>query len=130
MSRALIILTSSANRERAQKLCREAPTGTRVEFKAARRTLPQNSKMWAMLTDISRQVTWHGSKYKPDDWKTIFLNGLARERRTVPSIDGEGWVSLERSSSNLTKAEMSELIELMFAFGAQHFVQFKEDVSW
>ena len=28
---------------------------TRVEFKGPKRTLDQNSRMWAMLTDVSRQ---------------------------------------------------------------------------
>ena len=127
MSRALIILNGKAERERAVRLVCDAPPGTRVEFKAAKRSLDQNSKMWAMLTEIASQLKWHGTKLRPDDWKLIFLDGLRRELRVVPNIDGTGFVNLGRSSSDLTKQEMADLIELMHAFGAQHGVVFKED---
>lgn len=127
MSRAAIILNSTADRERAHALLAKAPTGTRVEFKAAKRSLDQNSRMWAMLTEVSRQVQWHGVKLRPDDWKLVFMDGLKRELRLVPNIDGNGFVNLGRSSSDLSKAEMSDLIELVFQFGANHGVKFLDD---
>lgn len=100
--------------------------GDRVEFKRARRSLPQNDRMWAMLTEIARQVEWYGSKLTPDDWKLIFLDGLKRELRCVPSLDKRGVVNLGRSSSDLTKEEMSDLMELIAAFGAEHGVVFSD----
>jgi hypothetical protein len=126
MSRALITLHGAADRERARALLAKAPTGTRVEFKAAKRTLDQNSRMWAMLTEVARQVEWHGMKLRPDDWKLIFLDSLKRELRLVPNLDGTAFVNLGRSSSDLTKAEMSELMELIAAFGANHGVTFHD----
>ncbi len=126
MSRALITLHGAADRERARALLAKAPTGTRIEFKAAKRTLDQNSRMWAMLTEVSRQVEWHGLKLRPDDWKLIFMDALKRELRLVPNIEGNGFVNLGRSSSDLTKAEMSDLIELIMAFGANHKVVFQD----
>jgi hypothetical protein len=124
VSRALITLHGAADRERARALLAKAPTGTRIEFKAAKRTLDQNSRMWAMLTEVARQVDWHGMKLRPDDWKLIFMDGLKRELRLVPNIEGNGFVNLGRSSSDLTKAEMSDLIELIFQFGSNHDVKF------
>lgn len=124
MTRAVVVLNSQTERERAAKWARTAPAGTRVEFKQAKRTLPQNDRMWAMLTDVARQLTWHGLRLSPDDWKLIFLDALKREVRMVPNIDGNGFVNLGRSSSDLTKAEMADLIEIIFAFGAQHDVVF------
>lgn len=128
MSRALITLHGAADRERARMLLAKAPTGTRIEFKAAKRTLDQNSRMWAMLTEVSRQVEWHGLKLRPDDWKLIFLDALKRELRLVPNIEGTGFVNLGRSSSDLTKAEMSDLIEVIMAFGANHGVIFRDQL--
>lgn len=127
MSRASIILNSAADLARAQALLAKAPRGTRVEFKAAKRSLDQNSRMWAMLTEVSRQVQWHGVKLRPDDWKLVFMDGLKRELRLVPNIDGNGFVNLGRSSSDLSKAEMSELMELIADFGANHGVTFRYD---
>lgn len=127
MSRALLILTSPVERTKAANFVMRAPTGTRVEFKAAKRTLDQNSRMWAMLTDVATQVPWHGVKLRPDDWKLIFLDALKQELRMVPNIDGTGFVNLGRSSSDLSKSEMSDLMELIAAFGAQHDVKFHDD---
>lgn len=126
MGRALITLRNKADRERASRWIDKAPFGTRVEFKASKRSPPQNDRMWAMLTDIATQLKWHGISLAPDDWKLVFLDALKREARFVPNIDGTGFVNLGRSSSDLSKEEMSELIELIFAFGAQHGVKFNE----
>lgn len=126
MSRALLILNSAHARKLATAWVSSAPHGTRLEFKEAKRTLPQNSRMWAMLTEVARQLSWHGLRLSPDDWKLIFLDALKREVRMVPNLDGNGFVSLGRSSSDLSKAEMSDLMELISAFGSQHGVVFSD----
>lgn len=56
MSRALIIVKCEADKARAAHWCNIAPEGTRIEFKKAKRSLEQNEKMWAMLTEIASQV--------------------------------------------------------------------------
>jgi hypothetical protein len=124
MSRHLLTIHSAAERARAAKYVADCPFGTRVEFKAAKRTLPQNDFMWSMLTSVSTALPWHGVKLTPDDWKLIFLDALKRELRIVPNLDGTGFVNLGRKSSDLSKDEMSELIELIKAFGAQHNITF------
>lgn len=124
MSRATITLNSHGERRRASAWVAKAPSGTRLEFKAPKRTLPQNERMWAMLTDVACQVGWHGLKLTPDDWKLIFLDALKREVRIVPNIDGTGFVNLGRSSSDLSKAEMSDLMVIIEEFGARHGVAF------
>lgn len=126
MSRALLVLCNDAFRAKAVDWIMKAPKDTRVEFKAPKRTLDQNSKLWASLTDVATQLAWHGVKLTPDDWKLVFLDGLKREMRLVPNIDGNGFVNLGRSSSDLSKGEMIELIELILAFGAQHGVVFHD----
>jgi len=127
MSRHLITLNSSADKARALRYIEQAPSGTRLELKAAKRTLPQNDILWSHLTDIARELPWHGVKLTPDDWKLIFLDALKRELRVVPNLDGNGFVNLGRSSSKLSKQEMSDLIELIKAFGANHSIKFIDD---
>ena len=127
MARATLILNSHANRERAKVWIDKAPLNTRVEFKASKRSLPQNDRMWAMLTDVAQQLDWHGQKLTPDDWKLLFMDALNREVRAMPSLDGRGFVNLGRSSSDLSKDEMTDLMELIAAFGAQHGVTFHDD---
>lgn len=126
MSRALITMQQDGDRQRAARWAMQAPPGTRVEFKAPKRTLPQNDRLWAMLTDVATQLLWHGLKLSPDDWKLIFLDALNREVRMVPNIDGTGFVNLGRSSSDLSKDEMSDLFEVIHSFGSQHGVTFHD----
>jgi hypothetical protein len=124
MSRAVLVISSDDIRQKAANWCAKAPLMTRVEFKAPKRTLPQNARMWAMLTDIAGQVEWHGLKLSADCWKLIFLDGLKSELRLVPNLNGTGFVNLGRSSSDLTVAEMGDLMTLMEAFGANRGVLF------
>lgn len=126
MSRATLILDSKARREQAARWCMNAPAGTRLTFAEAKRTTDQNALMWASLTEIARQVPWHGLKLSADDWKLIFMASLNQEMRLVPNIDGTGFVNLGRSSSSLSKAEMGDLIDLIHAFGAKHDVEFHD----
>jgi hypothetical protein len=84
-----------------------------------------------MLTDLAKQVKWHGLTLTPDDWKLIFLDALKREVRMVPNLDNNGFVNLGRSSSDLSKSEMGDLMELIEMFGAKHDVRFggKEEAA-
>lgn len=129
MSRALLVLNDKPTRAKAVNWVAIAPPGTRVEFKAPKRTLPQNARFWAMLTDVAQQVLWHGVRLTPDDWKLIFLDGLSAELRIVPNIAGTGFVNLGRSSSDLSRAEMGDLMELIAAFGAERGVMFHDQAD-
>lgn len=126
MARALIVLRDAADKAKAVNWISKAPPGTRVEFKASQRTLDQNSRMWAMLTDIATQKKHAGRSYTPNDWKIIFLHALGRETRFVPNLDGDGFIPIGQSSSDLSKAEMSEMIELIAAWGSQNGVVFND----
>lgn len=127
MSRAMIVIRSKADRERAAEWAFKAPYATRIEFKAEKRTIPQNAKLYAMLTDVATQLAWHGMKLRVQDWKILFLDALKRELRAVPNLDGTGFVNLGRSSSDLSKDEMGQLLELIAAFGAAHGVTFADE---
>lgn len=126
MSRATIILYGERERQKAAQWLAKAPALSRITFAGPKRTVPQNDRMWAMLTDIAEQLAWHGAKLSTEDWKLVCLDSLKRELRIVPNIDGNGFVNLSRSSSELTRDEMSDLMTLIEAFGAQHGVVFTE----
>lgn len=86
------------------------------------RTDEQNRKLWPMLQDVASQVQWFGQTLEKEDWKLIFLAALNREVRIVPNLENNGFVNLSTSSSKLSKAEFSQLIELIYAFGAERGV--------
>lgn len=93
-----------------------------LEIRKATRSTQQNARMWAMLTEIARQVEWHGQKLTAEDWKDMATAALKRQR-VVPGIDG-GFVVLGQRTSKMTVGEMAELMEFLDAFGAEHGVRF------
>lgn len=95
-----------------------------LKVEPERRSNEQNRLLWAALTDISQQVEWHGQKLEAAEWKDIFTASLKRQK-VVPGIDG-GFVVLGSSTSRMSKAEFSDLMELLFAFGSERGVTFKE----
>lgn len=104
----------------------QAPDECVVTISPPTRKLAQNSKMWAMLTDLSRQIVWHGLKLSPEDWKCVLSASLHREMRTVPNVDGNGLVVLGMRTSQMSVRDMSELIELIYAFGSTRDVVWSE----
>lgn len=93
-----------------------------VEIKPETRSNEQNKRLWVMLTEVSRQVDWYGQKLSAEDWKHIFSSAM-KKQRAVPGIDG-GFVVLGQSTSKMTKAEMSEMQEMIEAFGIERGVNF------
>lgn len=120
MSRQTFVLYNEKTRTEVLKLLTLAPRWTRVEVKAPRRTLPQNDKLHAMLTDVARQVDWFGQKYGVEDWKDYFGHAL-KGARWMPSEEG-GMIPIGVRTSDLSKGEMSDMIELIHAFCAQNAV--------
>lgn len=113
MGRALLVLDTPADRQKASHWIGKAPVGTRVEFKASKRSLPQNDLMWALLTDFAQQFEHGGKKYEPAQWKAIFLHAFGREISFLPSLDGKTFLPIEMSSSDLSKQEMTDFIEFI-----------------
>lgn len=78
-----------------------------------------------MLRDISEQVIWYDHRLTPEEWKIVLSSSL-RKQKVVPGTDG-GFVALGVSTSQLTRQEMSDLMELISAFGASRGVVFGDD---
>lgn len=89
-------------------------------IKKNRRSLGQNAMMWAILSDISDQVEWHGERLSKRDWKWVFTAAI-RKQRMVPGIEG-GMVFLGEPTSGMSKKEMADMIDLMLSFGVDHGV--------
>lgn len=80
------------------------------------RSLPQNSRLWPMLEDISKHVEWYGKKYTKEEWKDI-ITGSFHKCEFVPNIEGSGFVVVGMSTSAMDKQTFTALIEFIFAFG-------------
>jgi hypothetical protein len=123
----IYVLAHPAARANAVESVRTAPEGYIVEIKPKTRSLDQNRKLWAALNDLARQVTWHGLKLTAENWKDMTTAAVKRQQ-VVPGIDG-GFVVLGASTSKMSKAEMSELLEFIIAFGTQQNVVFGDEFN-
>lgn len=125
MGRALVIIASDSDRSKLHAWIAKAPWNTRVEFKGPKRSVPQNDLMWSRLTEIAENVVWYGQKLTPDDWKDIFTASL-RKARVVPGLDAGSFVPLGMRTSDMSKEEMTALLDLIDAFAAERGVEFHE----
>jgi hypothetical protein len=113
-----------ARRNAAEFILNAAPDGFAVTVAEPTRTLEQNARMWALLTDISEQVEWYGKRLTPEDWKHLF-SAVLKDQRTVPGING-GFVVMGVSTSRMSKRELGDLMELIAAFGSERGVVWSE----
>lgn len=125
MGRAVVVLPK--DRAKVHAWAEKAPAGTRVIFQGPQRSLDQNSRLWAMLTDISSQLLWHGQHWPADAWKDFFVHSY-RGARFMPAEDG-GYVPIGRSTSQMTKEEMGELQDLIEAFASRHGVALNDETG-
>lgn len=88
------------------------------------RSIKQNDLMWSCLTDLSAQVKWFGKHLTKEGWKD-FITAHLSGQELVPNMDGTGFVALTTGSrtSDMTIAEMTAVIDLCHAFGAEQGVQ-------
>jgi hypothetical protein len=121
MTGQTLILSNPDVRRRAHQLIEIAPDRAVLNIREANRSSDQNAKMWAMLSDIARAKP-QGRVLSTENWKALFMNAAGFSCTFEPALDGNGVVPLGFKSSRLTKAEFSDLIEAIYAFGAEHGV--------
>jgi len=127
------VLVHETARQRAIAAVQNAPDGMVVEVKQPTRSLDQNAKLHAMLEDVAQQVEWRGMKLHKDVWKRLCTASMLRERgespMLVPALDGHGVEIIYEKTSKMDKRMMADLIEWVYAFGAEHGVEWKERVA-
>ena len=114
------IIRDERIRANAINLIRDLPTSPLYQVVISEvksiRTLEQNAKMWAMLTDVSRQVEWYGMYLRPEEWKDMATAAL-KGQKTVPGLEG-GFVVIGASTSKMSIKEMIDVIDFLYAFGS------------
>lgn len=99
-----------------------------VELKPLTRSLPQNAKLHAMLTDIAKQGTFNGEKQTLETWKMIFVSGhtIATGGQAGLTLGLEGEIiNLRESTANMSVSRMASLIEYITAWGVANGVKFR-----
>lgn len=121
-----IYLVGNTQREYAHRAVREAPKGCVVSITKPKRTIPQNDKLWAILTDISKAQP-DGRQHTPDVWKCLMMKACGHAVQFELGIDGQPF-PVGYSSSKLNKEQMCDLITCALEYGDRHGVEWKEPV--
>ena len=104
-----------------------------LTLKPETRSLKENALLHALLTQISKQKEWAGEKRDVETWKRLITAAWCRARgehvEMLPALDGHGVDIVFRRTSQLTRAECAELIEFLYAWGAQAGIVFDEYVD-
>ena len=119
-----LVINSPSSRVLAHQLIDAAPINAVVKVSKAKRSIPQNDKMWAMLSDISRAKP-EGREHPPEVWKALFMQACNYEIRFVMGLQGEPFPVGFRSS-RLNKDQMADLITFIAEYGDRHGVRWSD----
>lgn len=117
--RRTIRLTSEASRDLACSHILRAPSGYVATIGEETRSQEQNRLMWPLIKDMRDQDS-DMARFTPEQVKLRFLNALDNEMQFLPELEGGGQFVAGQRSSTLSKGDFSNLLELMFAWGAKH----------
>ncbi|RTM07451.1 MAG: hypothetical protein EKK31_11875 [Hyphomicrobiales bacterium] len=119
-----VLLRGPSQRDFAKTMIDRAPVDAVVTIKAATRTNEQNSLMWCLLSDLSRAKP-EGRMHTPEVWKQLVMHACGHAVQFEIGLNGQPFPTGFRSS-RMTKAEMSDLIEWIYQYGAEHSVQWSD----
>ena len=130
MNQKIILkLTGEAAKKAACREIMAAPVGHIVRITPETRSLDQNAKLHAMLTDISKQAKYLGAKRDLEFWKGLFVSGwqIATGERPeiVPGLEGE-FINIRESTTTLGVKRMASLIEYVTAWAVSNGVRLTE----
>jgi len=86
-----------------------------------KRTVSQNSRYWAILTEIAQQLKPNDQEYSPETWHEYFKAKMIGKDTIL--IDGEAEV-IAKSSANLEVQEFTDYMTQVEAWAIEHGVQF------
>lgn len=122
-----VIISSKSARATALGIIQYAPVGCVVTIKAPKRTLDQNAKFHAMLSDVSRAKPG-GRTHTPDTWKALFMHACGHAVQFENGLNGQPF-PIGFRSSRLSKSEMADLITFIAQWGDDNGVQWSNEVA-
>lgn len=75
---------------------------------------------------LAKQLKWAGEKLSEEDWKRLIVATVLGQK-VVPSLDGKGFVVLDRRTRAMSGSMKSDLTEFIYAWGAERGVVFDDE---
>lgn len=122
-------LRSSQVRLNCIEFIKELPTDDKkplvVKIQPMTRSLEQNSKLHALLSDISKQCEFNGQKQDIDTWKMIMVSAhkiaTGGKAEMVIGLEGEV-INLRESTAQMSVQRLASLIEYVQSWAVENDV--------
>nr|DAI90038.1 MAG TPA: NinB protein [Caudoviricetes sp.] len=133
MDKKQFFLRSNQVRLNCIEFIKELPTDDKnplvVKIQPMTRSLEQNSKLHALLSDIAKQCEFKGKKRDIDTWKTIMVSAhkiaTGGQVEMVIGLEGE-LINLRESTAQMSVKRLASLIEYITAWGVNNGVKFND----
>ena len=103
-----------------------AKGGWTLELRKRTRTDDQNDGLHGLIAQIMKQrPVLHGARMTKEKYKAVFMQALGQEVTMLPMLEGNGFFPMGLSTSRLTVAEFSDLMEVIFAWCAREGITVK-----
>ena len=122
-------LRSNQVRLNCIEFIKELPTDDKrplvVKIQPMTRSLEQNSKLHALLNDISKNATWNGEKLDVYAWKNLLVSAhsiaTGGPSKIVRGIEGEV-INLRESTAQMSVQRLASLIEYVQSWAVENDV--------
>lgn len=130
MEKQTFVLATDRVRLNALNAVRAADDFAVVTVRPKTRSTEQNAKFHALCSDIAKSgFEWAGKPRTLEQWKVLLVSGHAIATKEgaemVPGIENE-FVNIRESTSRMTVARASSLIEYTLAFCASNGIEITE----
>ena len=126
----LFILRDDAVRARAVSAIMAAPEGHMVKIQPPTRSSAENNLLHVLINEISKKIEWAGKKHDAETWKRLLVAAWCRVNgesiEVLPALDGHGVDIVPARTSKLSKKECSDLIEYIYAWGAENGIMWAD----
>ena len=133
MTRRVFVLVHTEARRRAHVAIDQAPEGYCVHISEPKRTLAENALLHALIDEIAERIEWAGKKRDAEVWKRLLVAAWCRVRgesmEILPALDGHGVDIVPARTSALSKKECADLIEYVYAWGAEQGLEFEPQTA-
>jgi len=135
--RTFFIANDKVRRRVADYALMECLDNWKVVFSEPQRSIDQNDKFHAMITEISKVHKHVGRLWDVDSMKRLLVDEFSDEMKmagtplhelgeVIPSFDGTRIVQLGIQTRNFRVKEAAQFIEFLYSFAAKHNIKFKE----
>jgi len=131
--RRIYILVHDTARKLAAAYCMTAPDGFVVDIRPPTRTGAENRLLHAIIGEVADKIEWAGKKRDAETWKRLLVAAWSRIHgesvEVLPALDGHGVDIVPARTSKLTKKECADLIEYIYAWGAENGIMWADHIK-